>query len=84
MALKYACPTLIIPHIIDQFAWNNLIHKLGLGPKGISIHKVSLNNLRKPIQDLYNNDDYKLNTQKLAFKMSEENRDYDIHNFLTS
>jgi len=84
MALKYACPSLIIPHIIDQYAWNNLIHKLDLGPKGISIHKVTSNNLRQRIQDLYNNDNYRLNTQKLALQMSEENNDIDMLNLIES
>jgi len=33
MALKYACASMIIPHIIDQFVWNNIISEKGLGPK---------------------------------------------------
>ena len=31
MALKYACPSLVIPHILDQFYWNNIIAKQKLG-----------------------------------------------------
>src|SRR5690606_37342929 len=40
-ALKYGCPNLIIPHIMDQFYWNRTISKLNLGPKGMSIKKFN-------------------------------------------
>ncbi len=83
MALKYACPSLIIPHIIDQYAWNNLNHKQQLGPKGISIHKINLNILQKRIDDLYNNEIYKLKTDKIARSMAEENSENEVYDFIT-
>jgi hypothetical protein len=32
---------MIIPHIIDQFLWNELITKKGVGPKGMPIGKLT-------------------------------------------
>jgi len=37
MALKNGCATMIIPHIIDQFIWNNIVFEKGVGPRGIKI-----------------------------------------------
>jgi hypothetical protein len=31
---------MIIPHIIDQFVWNKIIDKMGVGPEGIRIDRV--------------------------------------------
>ena len=33
-AIKHGCATMIIPHIIDQYAWNDLVSDLGIGPVG--------------------------------------------------
>ena len=34
MAMKYGCASMIVPHIIDQFLWNDILSDLGVGPKG--------------------------------------------------
>jgi hypothetical protein len=40
---------MIIPHIIDQYAWNNLVSELGIGPVGIAISKIKSKNLEPKI-----------------------------------
>lgn len=55
MATKYQCPSLIIPHIIDQFMWNKLIAKKQLGPRGIPITKLTEAKFTQALADLYNN-----------------------------
>ena len=82
-ALKNGCPTLILPHIIDQFAWNRLIDKLELGPKGISINKVTISKLRGLIDDLYNTEEYKRNAQKLGQSLSKEELEEKLLEFVT-
>ena len=62
-AVKYGCASMIIPHIIDQFHWNNLLYDLGLGPKGLSIDKITESNLTPKIIELHSNENYK-NTAK--------------------
>jgi len=72
MALKYGCPTMIIPHIIDQFVWNKIIYKLGLGPKGISIGRLNRKNLETKIIDLVNNEEYIMKAARIAHQMQRE------------
>ena len=40
-ALRFDRPQLILPHIADQFLWNKLIHKAGIGPLGFPIKKFT-------------------------------------------
>lgn len=71
-ALKYGCASLVIPHFIDQFFWNKTIHKLGSGPKGISIKKLNKDNFEKILLDLLDNKIYKENAELIASKMDKE------------
>lgn len=43
-------PQIIIPHIIDQYIWGNLVAQKGLGPKPISRKKLSRDNLAVAIR----------------------------------
>lgn len=75
-ALKYSCPSLIIPHILDQFFWNKINSNLNLGPKGIPIRKLNEINFENKLLDLMNNDSYKINSQMISKQMStESNKD---------
>ncbi len=71
-ALKNGCVSMIIPHIIDQFIWNNIIFETGAGPKGIKISKINEENLEPKILELINNPEFAANVQKLAKKMQKE------------
>jgi UDP:flavonoid glycosyltransferase YjiC (YdhE family) len=75
-ALKYACPSLIIPHILDQFYWNKTVSALHLGPKGMSIKNLDEKNFESKLLDLINNESYKRNAKLISEKMiSESNKD---------
>lgn len=84
LALKYGCPSLIIPHIFDQFGWNNLISELNLGPKGISINKLKSNKIKSLIFDLYNNETYKFNSVKMSESISNENLENKLYKHLVT
>ncbi|WP_053991595.1 glycosyltransferase [Mangrovimonas sp. TPBH4] len=71
-AIKYGCASMIIPHIIDQFVWNEIIHKKDLGPLGINISKINTKTLEPKIIDLYTNDSYKKNAEILSREMQNE------------
>ena len=75
-ALKYACPSLIIPHILDQFYWNRTVSALHLGPKGMSIKNLDEKTFESKLLDLINNVSYKRNAKLISEKMkSESNKD---------
>ena len=82
MAIKYNCPSLIIPHIIDQFLWNDINYKKGLGPKGIPINQITEENLKPLIAELIENEVYKENSFKAMKEMKKENLKSELYNFI--
>lgn len=84
MASKSGCPSLIIPHIMDQFVWNSIIHQKQLGPKGISINKLTVANLEPLIAELWHNPSYKVNATHLAETMHGEDFDKEIYQTFTT
>lgn len=64
---------MIIPHILDQFVWNNIIHETGAGPKGIRINKMTTKNLEPKILELMNNDSFKKKAEEVASQIEKEN-----------
>ncbi len=71
-AIKHGCATMIIPHMIDQYAWNDIVNDLDIGPVGIAISKIKSKNLEPKILDLFLNQSYKIKAHKLSKKMKEE------------
>lgn len=72
IALKHGCTSMIIPHILDQYLWNNLISDLGVGPKGIAIDKITKQKLEPRILDLISNQSYKTKAVQVAEEMIKE------------
>jgi len=72
MSIKYGCATMIIPHIIDQFAWNDIVSNLGLGPRGIVVSKITKRNLEPKILDLFQNQAYKTKAVQVSREMKGE------------
>ena len=83
LGLKYACPTLIIPHIIDQFVWNKFTNKLGVGPLGFSIAKFNEQRLEEKLKDLWINENYALEAQKISNKILKEDFEERILDIIT-
>ena len=73
MGLKYGCATMILPHIIDQFVWSKIIYRLGAGPKGIKVGKITRKNLEPKIIELISNRSYKERAEQIASRMNKEN-----------
>lgn len=82
MGLKHGCATMIVPHIIDQFAWNSIVSALGAGPKGDKIGKINGNNLQPKILDLWKNPSYKKKAGKIAASMNKEDFREEIYRFV--
>ena len=80
MALKYGCATLIVPHIIDQFAWDKIVYDIGTGPKGIKINKITKKNLEPKILKLLNNTTFKEKAGQIASQMGKEDFREELYN----
>ena len=72
LALKYGCATLIIPHFIDQFIWDEIISELGLGPKGIKISRITNKNLEPKVLELHNNKSFKERSERIGNQLGKE------------
>lgn len=75
-ALKCACPSLIVPHVLDQFYWSKTISDLNLGPKGLSIKNLVEKKFEYKLLDLMNNPSYKKNATIISEQMRGES-DFD-------
>jgi len=64
---------LIIPHIMDQYFWNRLIQKNGLGPLGTSIHNFDPEKFETALEDFWTNPNYPLKAKEITQKMKSEN-----------
>jgi UDP:flavonoid glycosyltransferase YjiC (YdhE family) len=82
LALRYGCATLILPHIIDQFAWNALVNEMGAGPKGIALSKISRSQLLVLVRDLMLNPAYKHNAMLISEKMRRERGEDETRRFI--
>lgn len=72
MGLKHGLPTMIIPHIIDQFVWNRLVEEIGAGPLGSDISYLGPK-IETQILDLISNSKYQENAKRIGSQMQAEN-----------
>ncbi|MCG8307598.1 MAG: glycosyltransferase [Cytophagales bacterium] len=83
MTIKYGCACLIIPHILDQYVWNELLSELGVGPKGFSMKKFSARRFEEKLLDLLHIEEYKNNAVRIGNEMQKEQfEDYLIDTIL--
>src|SRR5690606_11104857 len=71
-AIKYGCPSLIIPHALDQPFWARTIAAKKLGPAGLPIRKLNDGDFKERLLDLYTNEEYKNNARNLSKQMGRE------------
>lgn len=71
-ALKYGCASMIVPHILDQYYWHDLLVKLGAGPNGFPVYKLTKEQLEPRLLDLYRNERYKEKAIEISRKMAAE------------
>lgn len=83
--LKYGCPSIVIPHLIDQFFWGSWLYKRGLSPAPINRKNLTANKLAKKIIKAVESPHMKANAVKISKAMANENgllyiADYLINN----
>jgi UDP:flavonoid glycosyltransferase YjiC (YdhE family) len=84
MALKNGCVSMIIPHIIDQYLWNTIGYKKGVGPRGPSITSLSDSTFKNKVLDLWENPAYKSAAGKIADQMRQEDYEDELVKVITS
>lgn len=77
--LKYGCASMIVPHILDQHVWNDILSKLNVGPTGMSIKKFSSQKFESLLLKLYHTGSYKENALRLSEIMKKE----DLEDYFT-
>jgi UDP:flavonoid glycosyltransferase YjiC (YdhE family) len=72
-AARAGKPQMVLPLIIDQFYWAYRVYKLGIGPGGANIGKISKEGLRKKALDLLTNQTYREKAEVLGALIRSEN-----------
>jgi UDP:flavonoid glycosyltransferase YjiC (YdhE family) len=66
-------PQMAFPLIIDQFYWAHRVSKLGIGPEGGNMGRISKEGLRKKVLDLVSNRTYREKAEALGALIRSEN-----------
>lgn len=66
-------PTLVIPHLGDQFFWGRRVHELQAGPRPLPFHALSAEALAPLLADLVGNDLYAQRSAQLSGELRAEN-----------
>ena len=72
-SLRSGIPSIITPFLVDQPFWGKSIYKLGAGPKPISYHKLSAENLAKLISTCINDKSMRIKAKALGKRIESEN-----------
>lgn len=70
--IKHGCASLVVPHIIDQFFWNQRCADLGVGPLGPPIKRLTEENLTALLGLLLGDSTFRAKAQLLGRQMKEE------------
>jgi sterol 3beta-glucosyltransferase len=71
-ALTAGKPSLVIPHLIDQFDWGDRVHRLGAGPKFLARYDLTEEGFEKSFRDLLENADYAEEAERLGRELRAE------------
>jgi sterol 3beta-glucosyltransferase len=77
--LRAGKPSLIVPFIVDQPFWGDIVHRLGVGAKPIPQGRLTSDNLANAIQTLMSDVAMRQKAQDLGTKIRAENG---LHNTL--
>lgn len=83
-AARAGVPQIIIPHAVDQFFWGEQIFRLKLGPKPVSIFKLTSRKLIDRISKVYSTSEFKLNAVNIAKELSKTDGIKDTYNYITN
>ena len=64
--LRSGAPSIVIPHIIDQYYWGQRVFELGVGPKPFTRAKLTVDNLAQSITQVLTNADMRRKAGELG------------------
>lgn len=70
--LKEGKPSLIVPFLLDQFYWGDMIWRLGAGPKPLPAKKFTEQTFTASLQKLIHTPSYQKRAMELSSKMQKE------------
>lgn len=70
--LRSGVPNVVIPHIIDQYAWGQTVFDLGVGPKFISRGKLTSEHLARSISLALGDSDMRAKAEQLGKTIRNE------------
>jgi hypothetical protein len=70
--LRAGVPTIVIPHIFDQFFWSQLVSKIGVGPEAPSIEEFNENNFAEAILKAISDEKFKKKAAEIGEKIRME------------
>jgi sterol 3beta-glucosyltransferase len=72
--IRAGVPSIVIPHVLDQYFWAQRVYDLRVGPKSISSKDLTVEKLTAVINELKENyKEYKSNVDVLSKNMKAEN-----------
>jgi sterol 3beta-glucosyltransferase len=66
-------PTLVVPFVVDQFHWGEIVYHLNCGPKPIPAKRFSQERFQEAILQLLNTESFRVESKKLSEKIEQEN-----------
>jgi len=70
--LRAGVPSIVIPHIIDQYYWGQHVNKLGVGPKYVSRGKLNAEVLAERIRQAISDTGMRTKAAQLGFAIRGE------------
>ena len=72
-AMRAGVPSIVIPHVADQFFWGEQVYRLGAAPKPIPLRKLNATRLAGAVQAALASPAMRERAQALALAMRDEN-----------
>ena len=70
--LKEGKPSLVVPFLLDQFYWGEMIHRIGVGPKPLPAKKFTQEAFIASLLELINTPAYAQRALELSKQMESE------------
>jgi sterol 3beta-glucosyltransferase len=71
--LRAGVPSIVVPHVSDQFAWRDELQRLGVAPAPIRRLKLTAPTLASRIREVLGNPQMKQSAMKIAERMKSDN-----------
>ncbi|NNG02359.1 MAG: glycosyltransferase family 1 protein [Desulfobacteraceae bacterium] len=67
------CPSIVVPHAVDQVFWASKLRRIGIAPRQLLMRRLTVNRLTKRIRQVIGDPAMKRRAEQLGEKMKNEN-----------